>query len=97
MKFLRHFLGKFIVVYLDDILIYSQDLAQHIQYLKSLFTILRAQRLYGKLEKCSFLMQEISFLGFIINKDGIKVDPNKIEAIISWPTSKSICNNPTYR
>ena len=58
-KVLRPFLGKFIVVYLDDILVYSRQLREHLDHLRQLFEVLRKQRLYGKLEKCNFLMQEV--------------------------------------
>ena len=87
---LRPFLGKFIVVYLDDILIYNRALTEHLDHLNQLLEVLRKQKLYGKLEKCSFLMQEVGFLGFIIGKDGVKVDPSKVEAIKSWPTPTSV-------
>ena len=58
-KVLRPFLGKFIVVYLADILVYSRQLREHLDHLRQLFEVLRKQRLYGKLEKCNFLMQEV--------------------------------------
>ncbi|XP_057517897.1 uncharacterized protein LOC130798821 [Amaranthus tricolor] len=89
-EILRPFLGKFVVVYLDDILIYSKELEEHFRHLRLVFKVLREQRLYEKLEKCHFLSQEISFLGFIINREGVKADPKKIEAIKDWPTPNSI-------
>ena len=87
---LRPFLGKFIVFYLDDILIYTIELEENLDHLQQLFETLRKQKLYGKLEKCSFLMQEVGFLGFIIGKDGVKVDTSKIEAVLNWPTPISV-------
>src|SRR5688572_24337544 len=87
---LRPFLGKFIVLYLDDILVCSKRLEEHLSRLRQLFEVLRKQQLYGKLEKCSFLMQEVTFLGFIKGKDGVKVDPSKIEAIQTWPIPTTI-------
>lgn len=58
---LRPFLGEFIVVYLDDILVYCGNLQIHIQHLRKMFEVLRKQKLYGNLEKCAFLMIEVSF------------------------------------
>ena len=58
---LRPFLGKFVVVYLDDIFIYSRELREHLDHLRQLLDVLRKQRLYGKLKKCSFLLHEVSF------------------------------------
>ena len=73
-KVLRPILGKFVVVYLDDILIYKKELEEHIGHLRQLFDVLRKQQLFGKLKKCSFLIQEVHFLGFIIGRKGVKVD-----------------------
>ena len=87
---LRAFLGEFIVVYLDDILVYRGSLKLHLSHLRKLFDVLRRQKLYGNLEKCVFLMKEVSFLGFFIGKEGIRADLAKVEAIKSWPTPTSI-------
>ena len=87
---LRPFLGKFVVVYLDDILIYSKGIAEHLGHLEQLFKVLRAQKLYGKLEKCSFLLHEVSVLGYIIGKIGVRVDPTKVKAIQEWPTPTTL-------
>ena len=69
---LRDFLGKFVVVYFDDILKYSRDLASHIDHLQSVFSVLREQRLYGNLKKCSFCQPEVIFLGFIVSGVGVR-------------------------
>ena len=87
---LRPFLGKFVVVYLDDILIYSGTMSDHLEHLRKLFEVLRKQQLYGKIEKCAFMLSEVNFLGFIIRKEGIKVDSVKVEGITTRPTPTTI-------
>ncbi|KAI0498352.1 hypothetical protein KFK09_021593 [Dendrobium nobile] len=85
----KPFLGRFCIVYFDDILVYSLDRAQHLQHLRTLFDVLRAQQLYINLPKCELLAPQVKFLGFIIVGDGIKMDPLKVSAIHDWPTPKS--------
>ncbi|XP_074288806.1 uncharacterized protein LOC141613962 [Silene latifolia] len=86
---LRPFLNKFVVVYLDDILIYSKDEESHKRHLRAVFEVLRDQKLYGKLEKCTFMVSSVVFLGYIVGKDGVSMDPSKVDAIQAWPVPKS--------
>lgn len=87
---LKSFLGRCVVVYLDDILVYSRSVGKHLTHLREVFEVLRKQKLYGKLEKCYFLVPSITLLGYIISKDGGSVDPSKVEAIKSWPSPSTI-------
>ena len=74
----REFLDSFVIIYIDDILIFSKTFENHLEHLRKIFTILQAN---PKPEKCEFAMQEIQFLGFIVGKDGLRVDPQKIETV----------------
>ena len=87
---LREFIGKFVVVYFDDILIYSTSLDLHIDHLKSVLTVLREEQLYANLEKCIFCTNHVVFLGFVVSSKGVQVDEEKVRAIQEWPTPKSI-------
>ena len=82
---LKPYLGKFVVVFLDDILIYSRTDEEHVDHLRKVFELLRANKLYAKESKCDFFAQKIHYLGHIISSDGIKMEPSKIEAIMNWP------------
>ena len=75
---IREYLDLFAVVYLDDILIYSDTLEEHIQQVRMVLKKLQAHRLYAKLKKCQFHVQKISFLRFIVSPDGISMDPERI-------------------
>ena len=86
----RPYLDKFVLVYLDDILIYSKNKEDHMKHLEIVLKTLRDNKLFGKLSKCEFLQTKIDYLGHVITQDGIEVNPNKIEAIKSWEPPNSV-------
>lgn len=86
----RQHLDKFVLVYLDDLLIYSRTPEEHLQHLESVFRLLREHKLFAHPKKCSFAQTQIEFLGHIVSKDGIAVDPKKVKAISEWPTPRSV-------
>ena len=87
---LRAFIGKFVVVYFDDILIYSKSHDDHIEHLRVVFDVLRDARLFGNLEKCTFSTDRVSFLGYVVTSQGIEMDEAKIVAITSWPLPTTV-------
>jgi hypothetical protein len=86
----REWLDDFVVVYIDDILIYSGSLEEHAEHLRKVFQKLRENKLYAKLEKCEFGVKEVNFLGHRITQKGLKMDDHKVKAILDWEPSKSI-------
>ena len=83
-------LRQFVVVYIDDIVIFSRSEADHLLHLREVLIRLRRERLYGKLSKCSFFAHEIEFCGFIIGANGVRTQPDKIQAISKWPTPTNL-------
>ena len=80
----RPFLDKFVIVFIDDILIYSKNKEEHSQHLRQVLETLRTERLYAKFSKCEFWIRKVDFLGHVVSKEGIHVDPSKIKAIENW-------------
>ena len=87
---LRHFIGKFVVVYFDDILIYSKSHELHLNHIRAVFNALRDARLFGNLEKCTFCTDRVAFLGYVVTPQGIEVDEAKTATIQSWPTPNTV-------
>ena len=81
----RKELDDFVLVFFDDILIYSKEIEEHVCHLCHVLEILRKSKLYAKKSKCTFFVNKVAYLGFIVSKEGILPDPAKVEAIISWP------------
>lgn len=82
----REYLDQCVIVFIDDILVYSKSQEDHGWYLRMVLDKLREQGLYDKLSKCIFWLRKIGFLGHVISKEGVVVDPEKIESITKWPT-----------
>jgi hypothetical protein len=87
---LRAFIGKFVVVNFDDILIYSKFFDDHIDYIHQVLVVLRTEKLYGNVAKCSFCTDCVVFLGFVVTMQGICVDEEDIKAINEWPTPENV-------
>ncbi|GKA89485.1 hypothetical protein Tco_0811297, partial [Tanacetum coccineum] len=85
----RPYLDKFVIVFIDDILIYSRSKAEHEQHLNTILSLLKDEKLYAKFSKCDFWLREVQFLGHVVNTKGIHVDPAKIEAIKKWEAPRT--------
>ncbi|KAM1785193.1 hypothetical protein ACFXTI_038169 [Malus domestica] len=83
-KVFQQYLDKFVIVFIDDILVYSKSKADHIRHLNLVLKKLREHRLYAKFSKCQFWLNEVAFLGHVVSAQGIQVDPQKIAAVENW-------------
>lgn len=94
MRLMNHilhvFIGKYMVVYFDDILIYSKNLNKHLDYLHNVFSALHNDKLYVNINKCTFSLKKIVFLKYVVNTQGIEKDDEKVKAIRDLPTPKFV-------
>jgi hypothetical protein len=87
---LSKFLDKFVLVFIDDILIYSKNREEHEEHLRLVLQVLREHHLYAKFSKCDFFQKQIHYLGHVLSEEGLVVDPDKIRSIMEWPTPKDV-------
>jgi transposase InsO family protein len=88
----RPFLNKFVLVYLDDILIYSKTPEEHCEHLRQVLELLRQHKLYANVRKCTFAKTEVAYLGHVVSKDGVRVDPRKTAAVLNWPKPHNLAD-----
>ena len=86
----KDYLDKFVIVFIDDILVYSKSKEEHEQHLRAVLQRLREKQLYAKFKKCEFWLETISFLGHVVSKRGIEVDPSKVAAVQNWKTPTNV-------
>ena len=86
----HQFLDRFVVVFVDDILVYSASEEEHAEHLRIVLQTLREHQLYAKLSKCEFWLQQVHFLGHVISGEGVLVDPAKVEAVLQWESPRSV-------
>jgi len=86
----REFLDTFVIVFINDILIYSKTEAEHEEHLRMVLETLRGNKLYAKFSKCEFWLKQVSFLGHVVSKAGVSVDPAKIKVVTNWPRLSTV-------
>ncbi|KAA0054800.1 reverse transcriptase [Cucumis melo var. makuwa] len=86
----KDFLDSFVIVLIDDILIYSKTEAEHEEHLHQVLETIRANKLYAKFSKCEFWLRKVTFLGHVVSSEGVSVDPTKIEAVTNWPRPSTV-------
>ncbi|GKF00048.1 putative reverse transcriptase domain-containing protein [Tanacetum coccineum] len=89
-QLLRPFIGKFVVVYFDGILIYSASFSEHVTHVRQVLTLLRNDSFYAATKKCVFMTPKVLFLGYVVSGEGIQVDESKVAVVQKWPTPTTI-------
>ena len=84
------YLDQFVIVFIDDILVYFKNAEEHAVHLRIILQSLRDKQLYAKFSKCEFWLSEVVFLGHVVSREGIFVDPRKVEAIVGWEQPKNV-------
>ena len=84
------YLDRFVIVFIDDILVYSGSSEEHSENLMIVLQTLRERQFYAKLSKCQFWLDRVAFLGHVISVEGVSVDPQKIEAVVNWKPPKNV-------
>jgi hypothetical protein len=95
-KVFMEYLDKFVVVFIDDILVYSRNEEQHEGHLRLVLQKLQDHKLYAKLSKCEFWLKQVAFLGHVVSKGGIYVDPSKVQDVLSWKASMSVSDIQSF-
>ena len=83
-------MNQFVVVFIDDILVYSKSMEEHVYHLRTVLQTLKENQPYAKFSKCDFQTESVSFLGHVVTNDGIQVDSQKIEAVSEWPRPTTV-------
>ena len=83
-RIFEEFVDHFVIVFIDDILVYSASAVEHEEHLRMVLETLRRHQLYPKFSKCEFWLQEVKFLGYVVSASGVAVDPSKVEAMLDW-------------
>jgi hypothetical protein len=89
-KIFMKYLDKFVIVFIDDILVYSKDKVKHANHLRIVLQILREHQLYAKFSKCEFWLDKVQFRGHVITKEGIAINPKKVQALLDWKEPKNV-------
>ena len=89
-RVLQPYLDRFVIVFIDDILVYLGSSEEHLEHLRIMLPTLRERQLYAKLSKCQFWLDRVAFLGHVISVEGVSVDPKKIEAVVNWKLPKNV-------
>jgi hypothetical protein len=95
-KVFIEYLDKFVVVFIDDILVFTQSEEEHEEHLRLVLQKLREHQLYAKFSKCDFWLKEVSFLGRILTDGGIAVDPSKVRDVLNWSSPKNVLENRSF-